>query len=423
MNCGMARGGVVRVVVATLVVGTLATSGWAQPRSRTRQPGTQAHANKSYGASRAVPVTSPRPTAPSYELSVESVPDWALDDEQPAAAVFTAPRMGTPPGRAPRSTNGGGQHEAGYRGRHAPAATAGVEPGTVPVPLEAMADVGPSESVPAEGIGSDPADPIYSAGAMVPVDEGVERQVLHPVEVIDGSATCSAQGSACQFEHDGGICDVVYRSYGCNREPCPCPTDEVLSYYRCENYGYFPTFWRPWPCGWLKYRPDVSDTAYDRFRKTAPAEGNGGGIDPGLGPEPRSSSDEDLDRELQEMLRTAPTPGRAPTPPGRQRRPPELLPEESMPEPPRRPDAPSAPPPKVDGQSGLPPRSAARFAASSRRVPDTNVEAAAYRPYPTAIPRAGAPNSRFRTDRPEEAVPARSGGIKISRRRTARNDL
>lgn len=91
---------------------------------------------------------------------------------------------------------------------------------------------------------------------------------------------------------DGSICDNVCNDKGCNREPCPCPSNEVLSYYRCGHYGHYPTFWRSWPTGWLTYRPPMGDTMYDRFKK--PQKGTGGSDQDNAGDKDAPESDPDL---------------------------------------------------------------------------------------------------------------------------------
>ncbi len=162
--------------------------------------------------------------------------------------------------------------------------------------------------------GAGPAD---RGGEAHPADGPYESDHLPPVEVLDGDG--GAPGcQRCGIGSDGSLCDPVYRSRGCDRERCPCPLDEVLSYYRCGFYGHYPTFWRPWPTGWLKYRPFVVTTPYDRFRK-APAGGPESGEQGG-----------DPEADLQNRMRDTMNEGGT-TPAPTRRQPPELLPEEDRP--------------------------------------------------------------------------------------------
>lgn len=175
----------------------------------------------------------------------------------------------------------------------------------------------------------------------MPMDGGT----TYPVEVIHGDPQYDSSYPVEEYTEDystcstcnsggGGICDYAPRSKGCDREKCPCPSDEALSYYRCNFYGHYPTLWRAWPEGFLKYRPDITqETVYDRYRP-APK-----GMDRGAG----GKNDPDLDEQLKDLLRdqqkpgaesgTAPDGPRGAAPPAR--RTPDLLPEDALtPEPP-----------------------------------------------------------------------------------------
>jgi hypothetical protein len=162
-------------------------------------------------------------------------------------------------------------------------------------------------------------------GPEMPID--VNEVPAQPVEIIEEGTTYYEQGescsscSSCGSSGGGGICDPAYRSHGCDREPCPCPSDEALSYYRCNHYGHYPTLWRTWPEGFLKYRPEPQDTLYDRFRK-APK---------GMDRAPGGKKDEDLDKQLKDLLKEqdGPEKGRRTPPAGPNDRPaPDLLPDE-----------------------------------------------------------------------------------------------
>lgn len=203
-------------------------------------------------------------------------------------------------------------------------------------------------------------------------------QMLEPVEVLDcgqpvpsGCTTCGDVG------HDGSICDYVYRSKGCDRIPCPCPTDEVLSYYRCNFYGHYPTFWRPWPGGFLKYRPEVNETMYDRYRKPEPGAAM---LPPGeQGPQTQQPPATDLDRELQELMRDSQVPRnsqqRVPPPAldqQDQQRPQLPTPQTSPQQPQQQQERELSPPPALpdqsnNGQSGMM-RTIGRFFSNNQRA-------------------------------------------------------
>lgn len=209
--------------------------------------------------------------------------------------------------------------------------------------------------------------PVVSEGYSLSVEhDGAGPELLEPVEVLDCGVPVPPECGPCQSEYDGSICDGVYRSKGCDRIPCPCPTDEVLSYYRCNFYGHYPTFWRPWPGGFLKYRPEVHQTMYDRFRKPQPGQA----MDPGVpGTESMQPPQSDLDRELQELMRESQVPRNS----SEQRQPPPPLDVEdldrprlpgSTPAPPQQPDRELTPPPTLPDQSRVGPlRSLGRFFA------------------------------------------------------------
>ncbi|MFO0947400.1 MAG: hypothetical protein U1D30_15945 [Planctomycetota bacterium] len=294
----------------------------------------------SAGAIRDVRPAAQRHPKPSYEVTVESVPDWVFEEEPDAASVSHRPKQY----RSAKPET----YQTHFRGhsRAKPEVVQEVyDESNDGINAHGSVVISSTDSeIMVEDALSDGTDPIYSQGVPASENDGFQSQVLHPVEVIDGEGNVAAGQTCTNCGTTGeGICDCVYREKGCDRDPCPCPTDEVLSYYRCQHYGYYPTFWRPWPEGWLKYRPQVPHTLYDRFRKTQP--GYRGPADADL---ENRGSDMDLDRELQDLLRDNNSPQTAP--PGR-RRTPELLPEDAMPEPPRKPGSPKLPPPKLDDQS------------------------------------------------------------------------
>jgi hypothetical protein len=213
-----------------------------------------------------------------------------------------------------------------------------------PVRYQAEVAAQPEMPVPTE-MSAGPEMPVHNE--MMP-SQSVEMMPSQPVEVIDdggvyyedsyGGESCSTC-SSCSSS-DGGICDPAYRSHGCNREKCPCPSDEALSYHRCNHYGHYPTLWRTWPEGFLKYRPEPQDTLYDRFRKAPKGmERSDGG-----------KKDQDLDNQLKDLLKEQEgnKAGRRnpPTPPG-ERPAPDLLPDD----PPIGPDAAPPAPGAKDGSS------------------------------------------------------------------------
>lgn len=247
-----------------------------------------------------------------------------------------------------------------------PAVIRVAEPGTVVLPAvpQARRSRQVIVSVPADGQGMEPEEEeppqvVYTshrqriARGMPPAavyanEAGPAEAELQPVELVDGVNADPlrlphgpAEGCASCGGRDGSLCDNVCRSRGCNRDHCPCPTDEVLSYYRCGYYGYYPTFWRPWPTGWLAYRPPVSDTMYDRYRKPRTSDGGEGGTGPAAKPE-------DVDQRLQELLK-----GTGPAAPRRTRPKPELLPSSELG--PKGPGTEAAPP-RTPGTRQAPPR-------------------------------------------------------------------
>ncbi|MBY0587353.1 hypothetical protein K2X85_09270 [bacterium] len=176
--------------------------------------------------------------------------------------------------------------------------------------------------------------PVYTE--MPPANHMMSAQ---PVEIIEEGGvvydqSCSS-GSCASCSAGGGICDPNNLSHGCNRERCPCPSDEALSHYRCGHYGHYPTLWRTWPEGFLQYRPTPQDTPYDRFRKAPKGmERTDGG-----------KKDEDLDKQLKDLLKEqdgSKKGRRTPTANPTDRPTPDLLPDE----PAAGPDAGSEPGPK-----------------------------------------------------------------------------
>ncbi len=106
--------------------------------------------------------------------------------------------------------------------------SAGSLPGEV-APQETI--VGPEVPVMPEGMPAQPVEVIEDGATYY--EGGMEYE-----ESFSNCSNCSTSG--------GGICDPGYRSKGCDREKCPCPSDEALSYYRCNHYGHYPTLWRTW---------------------------------------------------------------------------------------------------------------------------------------------------------------------------------
>lgn len=157
--------------------------------------------------------------------------------------------------------------------------------------------------------------------AMPPQQHYAPSTTMH--YAAEGCSDCDT----CSTGADGGICDYTHRSKGCGREKCPCPSDEALSYYRCGFYGHYPTLWRNWPDGFMKYRQPVGETMYDRFRP-APK---------GMAKATAGQQDQDLDEQLEDLLRKqrgergAPGQQADPSAPASSRQAPDLLPEDVPP--------------------------------------------------------------------------------------------
>lgn len=173
----------------------------------------------------------------------------------------------------------------------------------------------------------------YSAAPGV-VMEGAG--ISHPVEIISDGTEDSAPCLDC-VTTGPTLCDPNFYDKGCNRPRCPCPSEEALSYYRCNFWGHYPTFWRSWPEDFQRYRPELANTYHDRFRKGEAGQPGAYGM-PG--------ADADLDEQLQEMLRQQQglpgAPGQPPpssTQPPTTRPEPELLPEDAIHEQPLPPSA------------------------------------------------------------------------------------
>ena len=186
-----------------------------------------------------------------------------------------------------------------------------------------------------------------------PIGSPYQSEPTYPVEVLEGSYEGGAEGCAscqsCGGGDGGGICDYNGRSKGCNREKCPCPSDEALSYYRCNFYGHYPTLWRSFPDGFLKYRPEQEpQTPHDRFRKAAKGPENAAA-------NTSSSRDQDLDQQLKDLMNKEQQqkPG-APAAPNRAA--PELLPENVAP--------PTPPTPPAPGPAG-----SSQYRSRSRAMP------------------------------------------------------
>jgi hypothetical protein len=135
---------------------------------------------------------------------------------------------------------------------------------------------------------------------------------------------CSSCGKKGWFGHRKDDCYPA-QGFGCDREPCPCPPEEVLSYYRCNHYGYYPTLWRPWPEGWLSHRPTFGQTYYDRYRPPTEAERRA------MEEAEDGGEDNDLEAIRRRLQGDRDRKGSGTDSP---RKPPERLPEESPNDPP-----------------------------------------------------------------------------------------
>lgn len=183
-----------------------------------------------------------------------------------------------------------------------------------------------------------------------PATGEVPPQVVGPSDAttfevpIDKPASTGCADCGCESDvtiRGPSLCEYNGLSRGCDRPRCPCPSDEALSYYRCGFWGHYPTFWRTWPEGFQKYRPQLNgQTIYDRYRTSG--TGPAGPTVPG--------ADADLDEQLKELLDQQ-QPG-GPTAP---RPEPELLPENAIQEQAPKSETPSVPPPSVPPPSVPPP--------------------------------------------------------------------
>lgn len=222
----------------------------------------------------------------------------------------------------------------------------GYDRSATPVSYNQETEVMAEDSMPVAPIAADQG-PVYQ-------QDQYSSAPTYPVEVLEGSYDEGAPGCAsCQScgggGNQGGICDPNCRSKGCNREKCPCPSDEALSYYRCNFYGHYPTFWRSFPAGFMKYRPEQPDeTAHDRYRKAAKGADN-------TTANTGSNRDQDLDQQLKDLMnkeQQKPGAPAAPTAPAPNRAAPELLPENVNP------PAPNPPAPGPQSQYRIPGRRA-----------------------------------------------------------------
>lgn len=175
----------------------------------------------------------------------------------------------------------------------------------------------------------------------------------HPAEAVVHEGPYVGQPCTTCVTSGPTLCDPNGYDKGCDRQQCPCPSEEALSYYRCNFWGHYPTFWRSWPDGFQRYRPELqSATIHDRFRKGEPGRMQAGV--PG--------GDSDLDQQLRNLIReqqSAPRTDQPPpssTQPGIPRAEPELLPEDALREQAVPPAAPQAGPRDNSGRWGPSPR-------------------------------------------------------------------
>ena len=283
--------------------------------------------------------TGAQPIRPSYRLIVGDAADTAAIDEPQQRGARPSARLAQR-GELPKA-----YRRSPYEERYdeSPMAPRAVRDDSTSSPIRHQSRKFPAEAYEHRGAqisGEYTIRPV--AETVTESDTPQAEGQLQPVEVLEGSGqsywSTDANCQSCNVQGES-ICDPYYRCHTCDRAPCPCPTDEVLTYYRCNYYGHYPTFWRPWPDGFLKYRPQVKETMYDRFRK--PEQGSLAPFDAGAGAAPPATGLE-------------PPPLPTPTTP------PQLLPNEDLPQPRQQPVLPpprnrgSAPPPLLEENAPAP---------------------------------------------------------------------
>lgn len=216
----------------------------------------------------------------------------------------------------------------------APASTPYSSPPSYQAPLSTGAPPTTSDVGYEVSYGGTAGPPTVPIAATAPKEKPVEVASANEVEY-----ECADCGCGDVTLRGPSLCEPNGLSRGCDRPHCPCPSDEALSYYRCNFWGHYPTFWRTWPEGFQRYRPArETQTIYDRYRTAA------------TGPSGPSvpEADADLDEQLKELLKQQQDQG-----PAAPRPEPELLPEDALQEQvPTSPPAPPASPPPPTNPNG-----------------------------------------------------------------------
>lgn len=297
----------------------------SQPSQYSTQPPSRYFPTAKRPVGRA-PYRAPAATSPRMDPNLQQVGyRTAPGTEQPTAPAsvptrdYSSPMNATPAQTYPAEA----AYEVAYDDALAPGAAVEVQTPppvaqTTPLPQPPPVQLQPRMQMPATAPPRPVAPATYRAA-----------QNAYPAETVYEGDSSSQPCAECVTSAPS-ICDYNGYNKGCDRPTCPCPSDEALSYYRCNFWGHYPTFWRSWPDGFQKYRPQLAAAnVHDRFRRSEP----GRGMQPG-----GSGADADLDKQLRELMReqqqTAPP---APRPE------PELLPDNRPTVPP--PTQPLPPPP------------------------------------------------------------------------------
>ena len=114
--------------------------------------------------------------------------------------------------------------------------------------------------------------PIRSVEKTVPGESSLETVEKTDEDVVTQHVSFHRQLAKPPVHGGYSDCPVFYRQrpVGPKRVKRRIMLNNRLSephwykYYRCQHYGYHPTQWNPWPCGWMTCRnPHPGDHPYD----------------------------------------------------------------------------------------------------------------------------------------------------------------